>query len=117
MPPETRSGEKTERNESIINFLKSSEFLDLIQEIIKSETSALREEIASLRGEVQIIRESNVELLKLLTSQPGNFNIKSKNSQAESIERKTTEKMTFAEKVSSNKKENKKSSEKKNRSV
>lgn len=72
MPPDLRS--TVEKNESIINFLKSAEFSQLIEQIVSKETNKLQQEIITLRNEVNILKESNIELIHLLANNTGKSN-------------------------------------------
>lgn len=66
MPVETRaSGEK---NDDINQMLKSAEFSNIISAIVKSEVSLLHKEINALRDEIKILKETNIDLIKLLTN-------------------------------------------------
>lgn len=67
MPPGTRS-EKNEDTGTIINFLKSSEFNEMIRGIVSKETKMLNKTISALKTEMEILRQSNIELIKLLTA-------------------------------------------------
>lgn len=61
----TRSNSnKREESDSVVNFLKSEEFSN--KQLINKETKTLQKQIAELKTEVQILRES-VDLIKLLT--------------------------------------------------
>lgn len=64
MPPELRS----KQEETIISFLKSNEFKEIIISCVKSETKKLEVRIATLENEVKTLRESNIDLVRLLTS-------------------------------------------------
>lgn len=64
MPPETR----TTQSELIINFLKSADFEDILKSTVKKETEALLKEIEELRTEVVNLKNSNIDLIRLLTS-------------------------------------------------
>lgn len=105
MPPGLRSGEKSDRgDESVMNFLKSAEFVQIITDIVEKKTLPLQEEISALRNEIKVIKESNIELIKLLTSQNANqniFNKKEKENIVSSL--KCDSKVTYADKASSNK--------------
>lgn len=62
MPPETRTNSDT-----IVSFLKSPEFSKIIKIVVKEETQTLHEKIEKLENEVKNLRESNIDLVKLLT--------------------------------------------------
>lgn len=72
MAPDTRSTD-------VLTFLKSADFKNIIKEVIESETRLLREEIASLKSEVVILRESNIELLHVAANVPSWSGIVNKN--------------------------------------
>ncbi|KAG5872066.1 hypothetical protein JTB14_026760 [Gonioctena quinquepunctata] len=50
----------------MITFLKSEEFAHIIKTCVNEETKKLQEEIISLKQEVNNIRDSNINLVKLL---------------------------------------------------
>lgn len=66
-----------EFTDSVINLLKNDSVKKLISEIIKPEILILNETIANLRAEVKNLRESNIDLVRLLTegSEPLNKKI------------------------------------------
>lgn len=68
MAPDTRSGQTI--SEVIISFLKSEEFSKIIYGIVEKETKKLQEDILSLKNEVVILRESNIQLLHLTSNMP-----------------------------------------------
>lgn len=53
--------------DSVINLLKNSSIQSLISEIIKSEVATLHDKIEDLQAEVKNLRESNIDLIRLLT--------------------------------------------------
>lgn len=65
----------SEQDESVINFLKSEEFSAIIDNIVKTRISDLQQEISTLKIEVQNIRKSNIDLVKLLTNIPKNVTL------------------------------------------
>lgn len=73
MAPETRFGQSN--SELVMTFLKSEEFKSIIKEAIDSATNVLLEQIASLKNEVVMLRESNIEMVHLLTNVPSNSGI------------------------------------------
>lgn len=73
MPPSTRSG--TEKSDEILSFFKSDKFSSILQEIINKETITLNAEIASLRSEVNILKETNIELIHLLNNKNEVLNV------------------------------------------
>lgn len=108
MPPGLRSSEKSERSdEVVINFLKSSDFLHIISDIVEKKTSSLQSEITALRNELKVIKESNIDLIKLLSTQNTNKNIFSKTKDEEVKHINSNSKVTFADKLSSSKKSTK----------
>lgn len=56
------------RATAVIDFLKSEEFVDIIKATVKNETDLLQKQIEKLNQEVIILRESNIELVNLLTN-------------------------------------------------
>lgn len=68
MPPETRATQ----TEAVINFMKSPEFAIIIKQIVQNEvqneTNELKREISELKNEVVMLRESNIEMVHLLTN-------------------------------------------------
>lgn len=62
--PETRSTS----SDVVVNFLKGDEFAGIIQRIVEKETQVLKLEIDRLSEQVVILRESNIQLVHLLTS-------------------------------------------------
>lgn len=57
----------SDKSDDVINFLNSDEFHDLITDIVRKETSELHSKIETLNNEVVILRESNIQLINLLT--------------------------------------------------
>lgn len=70
MPPDLRSN--VEKSDFVLNFLKSEEFNKLITGILAKETSKLQQEITNLRNEVNILKESNIQLIHLLVNNNAN---------------------------------------------
>lgn len=66
MAPETRLTQSS--SEVIIAYLKSEEFKELIESAVESRTRRLHEEITTLREEVVILRESNIQLLHVISN-------------------------------------------------
>ena len=56
------------RTASVVDFLKSEEFTNIIKTIVKCETDELQKQIDELKTEVVCLRESNIELVNLLTN-------------------------------------------------
>jgi hypothetical protein len=59
--------------EVIIEFLKSDEFMAIVEEAVSAETHSINEKIKSLELEVTILRKSNIDLIKLLTKNKDKF--------------------------------------------
>lgn len=64
-PRETRS---MGAEDKITQFLKSEEFTNIISTAVRKENKILYEQIKQLQEEVVILRESNIELVNLLTN-------------------------------------------------
>lgn len=69
MPSSLRSSDE------VINFVKSQEFSDIIRAIVKEETCHLQETINDLRNQVTMLKETNIELIHMLSNKE-NQNIK-----------------------------------------
>lgn len=106
MAPGLRSSERSD--DAVMCFLRSSEFTEIISNIIKSETSPLREEITALRSELNILKESNIELIKLLSLKSVNLKNIPVNNDRKISENPNAIKVTYADKVSTNKNPGKK---------
>lgn len=64
----TRSNsDKRDECDYVVAFLKSDEFSDIIKKIVSKETKLLQKQIADLKTDIQILRQSNIELVKVLT--------------------------------------------------
>ncbi|KAG5882741.1 hypothetical protein JTB14_032339 [Gonioctena quinquepunctata] len=57
---------RTNHSEVIRDFLKSSEFSDIISSLIKRDSDKLKEKIDELKEEVTNLKESNIQLIHLL---------------------------------------------------
>lgn len=66
LKPKTRSASNTE---DYITFLKSDEFSIIIDAIVKKHTDELMIKIESLGNEVKVLRESNIDLIRLLRNE------------------------------------------------
>lgn len=73
MPPSLRSN--SERGDEVINFLKSSEFEDILKSAVSNEVSVLTQTINELRNEVQVLKETNIDLIRLLTNKSQDINL------------------------------------------
>lgn len=60
MAPTTRYGD------DVVNFLKSKQFEELIASIVRKEVNSLQSIITELRSEIQILKDSNIDLIRLL---------------------------------------------------
>lgn len=56
------------RTASVVDFLKSEDFANLLKTVVKCETDKLQKQIDQLNTEVVLLRESNIELVNLLTN-------------------------------------------------
>lgn len=115
MPPDTRSGQSI--SEIVISFLKDDEFKKIISCIVQCETNKLYEEITSLKNEVTILRESNIQLLHLTSNYPRCNTVQSYSSilQTDSGNNKSTNIIKSSEMQSQTEsKKTKKSNDKKN---
>lgn len=54
--------------DTLIQFIKSSEFLDIIAEVVKRESKPLFEKIIELKEEISTLQENNKQLLTLLAN-------------------------------------------------
>ena len=70
-------------------FVNGNEVIQILSEAIKKETKSLEDKITELRNEVVMLRESNIELINLLTN-TDQFNLKKKNRESPT---KTAEKL------------------------
>lgn len=75
MAPETRLGQSS--NDAIISFLKSESFNNIIRLAVENATKKLEERMEVLQSEVVNLRESNIELIHLITNFPVPSGIKS----------------------------------------
>lgn len=57
--------------ESIAEFLKSSEFKKIISEAVKAETEILMQKVSELKQELSVLTKTNIDLITLLTSSKG----------------------------------------------
>ncbi|KAK9707963.1 hypothetical protein QE152_g27519 [Popillia japonica] len=53
---------------NVINFLKSEEFCELIKKAVINETQQLQLQIADLKSEIVVLKQSNIELIRLLSN-------------------------------------------------
>lgn len=67
MAPGTRAN--PEKNDEIVNFLKSEEFSDIVSALVSNQNGELLTELRELREEVRILKESNIQLIHLLVNQ------------------------------------------------
>ncbi|KAK9752737.1 hypothetical protein QE152_g3937 [Popillia japonica] len=65
MPPSLRSN--GDKNEDLISFMKSEEFTEIIDSIVNKQVKHLNEIINELKSEIQVLKESNIDLIRLLT--------------------------------------------------
>lgn len=91
---------RSKQDGTIISFIKSSEFKEIINTCIKNETIKLEEKITKLESELIQLKESNIELIYLLTS---NEHKNMEKSHSEEIQKNVTAKKTFKEAVTGNK--------------
>lgn len=106
MGPNLRSN--SEKSEDVISFLKGESFEALIRSVVNKEVALLQREITSLKSQVEILKQSNIDLIRLLTgSGKSNVDTVVLNNEV-NVETPTTFKkqQTFAEKVKADKKEN-----------
>ena len=52
----------------VIQFLKSNEFSQLVMDIVDTKVIALKNEVCDLKNEIKVLKESNIDLIKLLTA-------------------------------------------------
>ncbi|KAK9710153.1 hypothetical protein QE152_g26170 [Popillia japonica] len=53
-------------SEDLLSFLKSSEFSDIIENIVKKQTDRLQETIDGLKREISVLKQNNIDLLNML---------------------------------------------------
>lgn len=104
MAPITRG---TEKCDEVISFLRGEEFRSLIASIVNRETSNLLSTISDLRREVNSLKESNIELVRLFDGT--NFNVKPRSivkdvSYSKDIQTKKSVSFAEATKTTSDKK-------------
>lgn len=95
-----RSG--SDKSDELVNFLKSSEFSDIIQNIVRKEVNYLNQQISDLRSEIDNLKQTNIDLIRLLSNKGDRVEIKSNDkSQIATMSRPMQAKkpQTFAEKV------------------
>lgn len=66
----TESHESVSGASVILEYLRGIEYSEMLGSIIRTEIAELRLETRSLRSEVRVLRESNIELVKLSTTYP-----------------------------------------------
>ncbi|KAJ3647212.1 hypothetical protein Zmor_000280 [Zophobas morio] len=64
--------EETSITETVISFLKSNTFSSILRKAIEAATVSLRDEIRSLKQELNNVKSSNVDMIKMLTDYPKN---------------------------------------------
>ncbi|KAJ3646890.1 hypothetical protein Zmor_024455 [Zophobas morio] len=67
MPGTSNSADNIAK-EAVITFLKSSEFGEIIKEIVHHEVNVILTEVGRIRGELEAVKAANVDLIKLLTN-------------------------------------------------
>lgn len=67
--PETRSGLTS--SEVVIAFIKSEEFSLIIRQSVASITREYDNRISALQNEIKILRESNIDMVNMMTNFPG----------------------------------------------
>lgn len=89
MPPDTRSGQTV--SEALTSFLKSEEFGNIITTAVNIQTKKLLKEIQSLKDEVIILPESNIQLVNLLMNNSPAWNkvVQGKNMNTDNISNKS----------------------------
>ncbi|KAK9719374.1 hypothetical protein QE152_g22713 [Popillia japonica] len=113
MPPGTRANsDKNDESNSVVTFIKSAEFGDIIRNIVNNEMRNLQEQVADLINEVTMLRQSNVELTQLLTSKEYAQSKSLIHNNTESESRTTKSKISYADKAISRPSEQKRSSQK-----
>ncbi|KAG5897077.1 hypothetical protein JTB14_036304 [Gonioctena quinquepunctata] len=82
---------RTNHSEVIRDFLKSSEFTDIISSLMKRESDKLKEKIDELKEEVTNLKESNIQLIHLLCNgvqaTDGNISANDQQSRPTNIEK------------------------------
>lgn len=88
MPPKkTEKGLDDDLASCLIN---SEKFKNFIKFIVQEENVNLLEEVKTLRQEIVILRESNIQLINMLTSNNSNFNIQSHHKPINQIDKNKT---------------------------
>ena len=83
MATRSKSNSSADPSEQITNLINNSEFKNIISSIIKSEVQVLYETISDLKSEVEVLRESNIQLIHMLAPNnpnPNETNLKPTNS-------------------------------------
>lgn len=94
MPPDLRGS-----SVDIINFIKSDEFVGIVGKIVKHETDHLNQTISELRNEIVMLRESNIQLIHMLTNQNNLVTSNRAPTKENTLKKKN---VTFAETVKCN---------------
>lgn len=68
MPPKLRSSSDDVINDDVINFFKSDTFECIISKIVEKENDRLKSEINDLKNEVLILKETNIQLIHMLSN-------------------------------------------------
>lgn len=70
MPPGTRSNpeKNNDYNVNIISFLKCGKFNEVINKIVIRETNRLQQQFADFKNELSGLKQSNIEMVRLLSS-------------------------------------------------
>lgn len=103
MGPNLRScGEKAE---DLIGFIKSAEFESIIAAAVNKEVLVLRHEISNLKSELDVLKQTNIDLIRLLSNKSDLNNIESSTKSSIVTTNLTKKPQSFAEKVKVSKKE------------
>lgn len=88
-----------EKSDELISFLNSDEFSELISNIVQRETTVLQTRIEELRNEVVILKESNIQLIHLLTSNNAELNVINEKNNRKPTTYTEKKPISYAEKI------------------
>lgn len=101
-PPKTRSTADDGESLEVIEFLSGGKFRKLLDEIVSSKVTELTKQIVDLTNEVKLLRESNADLIRLLTRNDNDISTTVAEKSVE-INNKPVSKQSYAAALSDNK--------------